>query len=350
MRDRAIACVGALLAIALTGLISGSILGHGPHIPLIVAPMGASAVLLFAVPASPLARPWSIVGGNTLSAMAGVATARLISDPILAIGIGVSSAIAIMSLTRSLHPPGGAAALTALVGGPSVAASGFLFPFVPVCLNSLVLVGLGIAFHRLSGHRYPHARASGPGDATGAPRASPQATVGFREEDLDATLTSLHETLDIDRTDLDGLLREMEARTSLRAGEGVTCLAVMSREPVTIGLHEPTAHARRLLVAHDVRTIPVLDAAGRLAGVIGFRDLARHPNATRVGQAMSEASTADPAEAAASLAPRFIDGHTHAVVVVAPDRNVVGVVTSTDILAMRARASAPGRPAPARGT
>ena len=67
LRERIIACIGATIGIALTGAIGGLVLGNGPHVPLLVAPMGASAVLLFAVPASPLAQPWSIIGGNTTS-------------------------------------------------------------------------------------------------------------------------------------------------------------------------------------------------------------------------------------------------------------------------------------------
>ncbi|MGO8048351.1 HPP family protein, partial [Rhizobium johnstonii] len=77
-------------------------------LPLIVAPMGASAVLLFAVPASPLAQPWSIIGGNTISALMGIISAYFIRYPIIATGVGVSLAIVAMSFTRCLHPPGGA--------------------------------------------------------------------------------------------------------------------------------------------------------------------------------------------------------------------------------------------------
>jgi CBS domain-containing membrane protein len=92
LRDRLLACIGALAAIALTGLISSYLFGEGSYLPLIVAPMGASAVLLFAVLSSPLAQPWSIIGGNTISAIMGVLAASLISDPILATGVGVSLA------------------------------------------------------------------------------------------------------------------------------------------------------------------------------------------------------------------------------------------------------------------
>ncbi len=338
LRERLVACVGALVGIALTGLISGWMVGQGPHIPMIVAPMGASAVLLFAVPASPLAQPWSIIGGNTLSALIGVTAAHLIPDPVAAIGVGVSVAIAVMSLTRCLHPPGGAAALTALIGGPAITSSGFLFPFVPVGLNSLILVGLGIVFHRLARRQYPHVPAAAPANPHATADLPAPMRVGFHDEDIDAALLTLNETLDIDRTDLDRLLREVEHKALVRSRGALTCAEVMSRDVVTVELHDPVARARELLIRHDVRTLPVVDGAGRLAGTVGLRELALR-GAGDIAQAMSAARTATPDEPAVTLVPALTDGRTHAVVVTAPDRRVVGIVTQTDMLATLARAA-----------
>ncbi|KMO42785.1 membrane protein [Methylobacterium variabile] len=338
LRERLVACLGALVGIALTGLISGWIVGQGPHIPMIVAPMGASAVLLFAVPASPLAQPWAIIGGNTLSALIGVAAARFIPDPVAAIGVGVSVAIAVMSLTRCLHPPGGAAALTALIGGPAVASSGFLFPFVPVGLNSLILVGLGIVFHRLARRQYPHVPAAAPANAHGTADLPAAMRVGFHADDIDAALLALNETLDIDRTDLDRLLRAVEQNALARSHGALTCAEVMSRDVVTIGLHEPVARARELLFKHDVRTLPVVDDAGRLVGTVGLREVTLWA-AGDIAQAMSAARTVGPDESAVTLVPALTDGRLHAVVVTAPDRSVLGIVTQTDMLATLARAA-----------
>jgi len=85
-RDRMIASFGALLGIGLTALITALTTGSAWHAALLVAPMGASAVLLFAVPASPLAQPWAIIGGNVLSATVGVTVARFVAEPTLAAG------------------------------------------------------------------------------------------------------------------------------------------------------------------------------------------------------------------------------------------------------------------------
>src|ERR1700755_2360476 len=108
-RDRIVAGLAAAVGIVVTGLIAALIHGDGEALPWIVAPMGASAVLVFVVPASPMAQPWAVVGGNTLSARVGFAVGQAFGHGALACGLGVGLAIGVMSVTRSLLPPGGAA-------------------------------------------------------------------------------------------------------------------------------------------------------------------------------------------------------------------------------------------------
>ena len=153
LAERAVACAGVFAAIALTAA-AGFV--FPTQSPLVVAPIGASAVLVFVVPASPLAQPWPVIGGNVISAIVGLAVGWAVPDLTIAAALAVALAIAIMSLTRSLHPPGGAVALTAVLGGPAVMKWGLLFPFVPIGLCSLTLVALGVAFHGLTWRSYPH--------------------------------------------------------------------------------------------------------------------------------------------------------------------------------------------------
>jgi CBS domain-containing membrane protein len=141
--ERMVACLGALLGIALTALICRYVLGQSPSLPLVVAPLGASAVLLFAVPSSPLAQPWSILGGNVVSAVTGVLIFKIFGHSALALGVAVACAILAMSLLRCPHPPGGAVAMTAVIGGPAIWHAGFAFPFDVVALNSFVLIATG---------------------------------------------------------------------------------------------------------------------------------------------------------------------------------------------------------------
>jgi CBS domain-containing membrane protein len=340
LKERLLACLGALAGISLTGIIASAMLGGGAHVPLLVAPMGATAVLLFAVPASPMAQPWPIIGGNVISALIGVAVAHLIHEPFLAAGVGVALAIAGMSLTRSLHPPGGAAALTAVLGGPAVTAWGWLFPIVPVGLNAAMIVLVGIAFHRLRRHNYPH-RATAP-NAHRTNDPPPADRVGFLEKDVDAALDALNEGYDIDRADLSRLLRQIEYQAAARVRGDILCRDVMSRDVISANLDDSAEHVRHLLLTHDIRTVPITDAAGALMGTVGLRELAKGagPLAGRVSRAV----TARAEDRALGLLPVLTDGRTHAVIVVDDRRNVVGLITQTDLLSLATTAliGAPG--------
>lgn len=198
------AVCGILASLALTGLIAPAAL------PAIVALIGASSVLVFAIPASPLAKPYAVIMGNVLSAALGVLVSIAITHQMLAAGLAVGLAIMAMTATRSLHPPGGAAALTAVLLHPSSAGptAALLFPLVPVGLNSLILVCVGIAFHRLSGRSYPHH----------ALPASPVAETAteLRREDILAALHKTGEAFDIELEDLERLLTLAEQHRDRR--------------------------------------------------------------------------------------------------------------------------------------
>ncbi len=335
LRERLLACLGALIAIALTGMIGGYFFGDGADLPLIVAPMGASAVLLFAVPASPLAQPWSIIGGNTISALMGVLAVSVIHDPVIAIGVGVSLAIGAMSFTRSLHPPGGAAALTAVLGGPAVAHWGLLFPLVPVGLNSCILVALGVAFHKLSRRSYPHVSVAVPANVHGTSDLPPSRRVGFNEQDIDAALVNLDETFDIDREDLGKLLRQVEFESLLRSKGEILCRDIMSRDVISIEEGGTTDEALGLLLKHNIRTLPVKNGDGRLIGTLGLRELAQASVSFK--DYISPAATASAQDRALSLLPTLTDGHTHAVIIVDAGLNILGLISQTDLLSAVAR-------------
>jgi CBS domain-containing membrane protein len=133
-------CLGALLGVAFTGAATHLVFGPGANIPLMVAPLGASALLLFAVCDSPLAHPWSIMAGNLISAAVGVACAHWIASPLAAASVAVASATFAMFALRCVHPPGGAVAVTTVLGGPAVHALGYGFVLDPVAFQSAVLL------------------------------------------------------------------------------------------------------------------------------------------------------------------------------------------------------------------
>lgn len=207
--ERLVAGVGATACLALTMFICAQLPLAAADVPVIVAPLGASAVLIFAVPASPLAQPWPVVGGNVISTLVGVTVARVVPEPMIGAGAAVGGAILAMSLLRCLHPPGGAAALTAVIGGPGIHAAGYGFAFEPVGINSIALVSLAMFFHGMTGRSYPH-RAPAP-----APAPAP-GPAGLHAADVDAALAEMHETFDISREDLDALLSRAQRHAAER--------------------------------------------------------------------------------------------------------------------------------------
>lgn len=216
-RDRLLACIGALAGVAAAAAVMAASGVVAPGLPLLVAPIGASAVLAFAVPASPLAQPWPIVGGNTLSALVGVGVAIVVPSTELAAGLAVALAILAMSLARCLHPPGGAVALFAVVGGAPVAALGFGFALVPVACNSVALVAAAWLFHRLSRHAYPHR-------ASAAVAQQKLDDEGLLPLDLERALADLGETFDIGTEDLSLLVARAEHHATERRARAMPAL------------------------------------------------------------------------------------------------------------------------------
>lgn len=207
-KQMVIASIGAGLGLMITSLTSHWLLGE---VNLwFVAPMGASAVLLFGLPNSPLAQPWSIVGGNMVAGVVGVTTALWVSHPALACGIAACVTIVLMFQLRCLHPPSGAVALTAILGGNGVQQLGYHFILTPVLLNSVCLALLALLFNNLAGRRYPH-----PLAATETKAPPVVIDVPITREDLHQALES-GEVLDIDEDDLQQLLQRAEEIAVLR--------------------------------------------------------------------------------------------------------------------------------------
>ena len=147
-RERLVSALGGFVSIILVFLISRSFLGTDAALPM-VASMGASTVLLLALPHSPLAQPWSIIVGHVVSALVGITCAKLVPDPVLAAALAVGLAIGAMHYLHCIHPPGGATALVSVIGGQAVTAAGYGFVLTPVFLNALALVLVAIGFNAL---------------------------------------------------------------------------------------------------------------------------------------------------------------------------------------------------------
>jgi CBS-domain-containing membrane protein len=155
LRDVCWSFLGSLIGIGACGLLSARFF-EPRDMTLIVASFGASAVLVYGAIKSPLAQPRNLVGGHVISALIGVASYSLFGNTWIGAAVAVSFAVAAMLLTRTLHPPGGATALLAVIGSKQIHELGFLYALLPVGLGALVLLLVALIVNNLSRERrYP---------------------------------------------------------------------------------------------------------------------------------------------------------------------------------------------------
>lgn len=346
-RERLRAALGAAVGIGLSGLlcslaVGAGPLGLGPGLWL-VAPLGASAVLVFALPSSALAQPWAVVGGNTVSALVGVAAGQAIAAPVPAAALAVGAAIGLMLLLRCLHPPGGAMALlTVLIGMRDPA-----FALMPAALNSLLLVLAGTAWNHATGKRYPHPQ-GGPARPASAAAPSPDAQDAA---ELDALLARHNEVLDAPRDLLLDLLRSARWQAHRRRLGALRCGELMSQPPITVGLNTPLDAAWALLRQHRIKALPVVDAAGTLVGIVTLADLVRDaeargaplPQAGEPGRPVRDVMSRQVRVASAErplieLLPLFAQGGHHHLPIVGPGSRLLGILTQSDVVAALADA------------
>lgn len=118
----------------------------------LMASLGASALLVFALPGSPMAQPWAVVAGNTLSALVGISIIHLVNEPLLAMPLAASLSILGMFMLRCLHPPAAAVSLIVVLGH----VMHYRYAFFPVMVDSILLVLAGAIYSNLTGKRYPN--------------------------------------------------------------------------------------------------------------------------------------------------------------------------------------------------
>ena len=153
--EKIISAIGGFIGILLAMWISLDYLGT-QGAALLVASMGASAVLLFAVPHGALSQPWPLLGGHVVSALIGVACAQNVPNILIAAPLAVALAIGAMHYLRCLHPPGGATAITAVIGGSGVHELGYQFVLTPVLLNAVIMLLAAVAVnYAFPWRRYP---------------------------------------------------------------------------------------------------------------------------------------------------------------------------------------------------
>lgn len=212
--EKLVAALGGGLAIlALMTLSFWALPGGGAAA--VIASMGASAVLLFGVPHGPLSQPWPVIAGHCFSAIVGVACARYISHPLTATACAVGLSIGLMHQLKCIHPPGGATAFSAVMGGAGIHQLGFGFVLFPVLANAVVMVLLAVLINGVfKWRRYP-AALNQTRQKPAVPIVETKAS-GPSHEDVVSALRTLDSFVDINEEDLLRLVQLLSQGSSVR--------------------------------------------------------------------------------------------------------------------------------------
>lgn len=149
--------IGAFLGIYFISVLNQYIFVNTSDSIFLVGSFGASAVLLYGVPQSELSQPRNLIGGHILSACIGITVYKYIplEMPVLS-ALAVSLAIVVMYFTRTLHPPGGATALIAVIGSSQIHALGYLFVLTPIATGAFILLMIALVVNNMSNNPKRH--------------------------------------------------------------------------------------------------------------------------------------------------------------------------------------------------
>lgn len=357
LREKIISAVGAFVGIFAAAFISKNF--GVKAAPLLIASMGASSVLLYAAPHSPMAQPWSFVGGHLISGMIGVTCFLLIPDPLMAAAGAVALAIFAMQLTNSLHPPGGATALAMVIGGTEVHRLGYGAVLDPVGLNVVVLMIIALVVNNLSpGRRYPVLSPV----ATGQKPAALALTFGrmaLNKEDIESALKDMNAYIDVAEEDLEEIYSRASLHHMRRHMGEVICRDIMTRDVATAEYGDELATVWETMRQRKLKGVPVVDRARRAIGIVTIVDFLKRVDKTQhphpqildrmrafirrttglttdkpevVGQIMSApVLTVREDTHIVSLIPLFSEHNIHHVPIVDKEGRVTGMVTQTDL-------------------
>lgn len=327
----------------------------------LIAPFGATSVLLFAVPNSPLAQPWSAIVGNSVSALVAVAVCLMIKDPVLRVALAVGLGVSAMIIVRAVHPPGGAVAMVAALNPDIVNELGFGFALTPVASVTAILVLIAVLYARLTGRTYPFRHFEDSGQHQTADRA-PIERLGLSEEELNAILRQYRQSFNLGVEDLARLIGAAELHAATHRTGPMRVRDIMSRDLVTVSGETFLGEVADLFRKHNFTSLPVTDKEGRYIGVIFqihlirraqkeavARDRSllrvmsrlvghRRDEPVRAKEIMSVTEPhADADTPIAALLPLMADGPCEAVPVLDGGK-IIGIVTRTDLIAAMAHA------------
>lgn len=243
--------------------------------PILIASMGASAVIVFAIPGSPLAQPWPLVGGQMLSALVGICAAHYLPDISAAAALAVGLSVWLMLLLRCLHPPGAATALAPVLSGPHWPGPDFGFLLAPVGINVAAMLFMALAINRLLLRRdYPARIQVSRQPNRQNPRQGDLA--GIDQADIDEATSGFNQFLDVGADDLRQILTRLQLRVFEKNAGVQHCGDIMRSDIITVEYATEVEAAWALMHEQHLKALPVLDKTGRVIGIVTRYDFLKN--------------------------------------------------------------------------
>ena len=352
-----IIAISTLAALALIVLISKQLLS-GLALPFVVASMGASAILMFAAPSSPMSHPWAVAAGHFVSATVGVVCLNSFGTPLIAAPIAVTLSILLMLYLRCLHPPAGATAMLIALGGEQIRAAGYQIILTPIVLNIVILLCAAAMIHHITRQQRQRIHRAKTIQWINELEAGRPLAPRLALDDVVAARTQLDTYIDVEDEALLQLMRLAVHNTHQRRLGGLCCRDLMLPEPISAEFGSHLDEVWELFQQHHLTAVPVIDRARRVIGIVTLNDFIHHaahfPQATleeRIKALVrrSEGPTSDKAEVAgqimtspaitareesrvAELLPLLDNGHIHHVPVVNAQNRLTGLLNRSEIV------------------
>lgn len=321
-RQRVIIVGGIFIGMVITAMIC-SLVSHDFHLNWwLMAPLGASAAQVFAVPGSPMSQPWPIIGGHLLAALSGLICLHFFGQTSLAAALSVALAIMLMLYLRALHPSGGGTALFMVVSGTA----DWHFMLFPVTINAVLLVFVAIIYHWLTDHKYPQRQIF-------ATPPQQLALHRFDPSDLEAALLGYNQALAISREEVEQLIEQTEMQAYQRLASRLTCGEIMITKLRTIPPRTALGVAIANMQRYDIKALPVIDASRKVMGLLRLDDALKADPSLPAGQIMrpgfARVKADDPAT---ELLHILAKGDGRHVVVIDEDGRLEGMVSKSDLM------------------
>ena len=264
------------LSLAIVTWISYQFLNK-QDIPFILASMGASTIILFLIPSSPMGRPWAFFAGNIISAVIGITCAQLFTNLLISIPIAMVITLIVMQLTRCIHPPGGATALIILLGSEQIHNLSYQFLITPLLLNLIILAACAYGFNHLLQQRRrktPH-----------IPQAWHQrhnqtiTQASLSEDDLRQVLNQQSEYIDVNAKQLHQLFNQAHQQRQQRLLGNLLCHELMEPTPLEAEFGTELHVVWKWLTENENSATVVIDRARHVLGIVTLSDFIKHAEA-----------------------------------------------------------------------